>query len=66
MLRSSECKANVFLNICCVSPPSPPPPGECADGEPEEIAKAVLFFASDGSSFVNTENMVVDGGFSLV
>jgi NAD(P)-dependent dehydrogenase (short-subunit alcohol dehydrogenase family) len=35
-------------------------------GEPEEIGKAALFLASDDSSFVNAENLIVDGGFSLV
>ena len=39
--------------------------GESADGEPE-IARAVLFFASDDSRFVNAQNLIVDGGFLLV
>jgi NAD(P)-dependent dehydrogenase (short-subunit alcohol dehydrogenase family) len=30
------------------------------------IGKGVLFLASDDNSFVNAENLVVDGGFSLV
>lgn len=35
-------------------------------GEPEEIAKAVVFLASDDSSFVNGIELFVDGGFAQV
>ncbi|UCE11824.1 MAG: SDR family oxidoreductase [Candidatus Thorarchaeota archaeon] len=33
-------------------------------GDPEEVAKAVLFLVADDSSFVTGEVLVVDGGFS--
>jgi 3-oxoacyl-[acyl-carrier protein] reductase len=33
--------------------------------EPEDIAHAVLFFASDEASFITGQHLVVDGGFSL-
>jgi NAD(P)-dependent dehydrogenase (short-subunit alcohol dehydrogenase family) len=31
-------------------------------GEPEDLAKAVLFLASDDSSYINAIELMVDGG----
>ncbi|HET7671185.1 MAG TPA: 3-oxoacyl-ACP reductase family protein [Burkholderiales bacterium] len=33
--------------------------------EPEDIANAVVFFASDEASFITGQHLVVDGGFAL-
>jgi Enoyl-(Acyl carrier protein) reductase len=44
-------------------PPYPPVP-QGRGGEPEEVAKAVLFLASDDSSYVNAVELIVDGGFT--
>jgi NAD(P)-dependent dehydrogenase (short-subunit alcohol dehydrogenase family) len=35
-------------------------------GEPDELAKAVVFLASDDSSFVAGVELFVDGGFVAV
>jgi len=35
-------------------------------GEPEEIAKALVFLASDDSSYMSGAEMFVDGGMAQV
>lgn len=33
-------------------------------GDPEEVAKSILFLASDDASFITGENLMVDGGYT--
>ncbi|MFN0197714.1 MAG: SDR family oxidoreductase, partial [Planctomycetaceae bacterium] len=35
-------------------------------GEPIEIAKAILFLASDDASFITAECLMVDGGYAAM
>ena len=34
--------------------------------EPKEIAKLVLFLASDLNTYITGQNIIIDGGFTLV
>jgi NAD(P)-dependent dehydrogenase (short-subunit alcohol dehydrogenase family) len=35
-------------------------------GQPHEVASAVIFFASDMSSYITGQSISVDGGYSML
>lgn len=35
-------------------------------GLPEDVAKAALFLVSDDSAFITGQNLIVDGGYTIV
>ena len=39
---------------------------ELQDGEPEEVAAAVSFLASDEASFITGTTLMVDGGYTAL
>ena len=40
-------------------------PSECRHAGPEEVARTVLYLASDQSSFTTGAMLMVDGGMSI-
>jgi 3-oxoacyl-[acyl-carrier protein] reductase len=49
----SDCDLNGLANATAL----------CRIGEPIEIAKPILFLASDDASFITGQNLIIDGGF---
>lgn len=59
---TGEKAAQINAAIKAVAPAAQP---VAREGSPAEIAKVCLFLASDDSSFITGENIVVDGGLTI-
>jgi NAD(P)-dependent dehydrogenase (short-subunit alcohol dehydrogenase family) len=66
MDRCSSFTSHSFGKLRCFSIQKASAEGFGGIGNPDEIAKAVVFLASDDASYVTGAELFVDGGFAQV